>query len=326
MLKVRALKGEKGSSLVSWSSQNELRPFKISHLTPSISVKNLSRLDNQDFTPNIDLSIDESKLPAIDYSCVLDWLPPIPKPKYTYVQYDDEVVHRIINRDYETCQTHIVENENHHRFNRTVLVTINRNHLHKLKIITRENNYHHFNTELVVKVNDIHKNRIVHLPVEGSTNTDFQNTSVIEPPKCLIRPETFATTTVSPTAETKTKTKKYKKSDSGYSSRSTLLRSAMTSPFHAYSADVSSSSSNENLKQAETSESTNEFIKLPSNLEELLGRLPKACSMPREDKPTQTKNEDRAGKRTKKRRFRRQAFPMGKQVIVEVKIRKLIED
>ena len=293
--------------LNSWKSQCDLQPFQVHHMTPSASAQYLSDIRNLGFLKDDYIDIDESKLPAVDYTGVSEWLLPVPKPRYTYVQYDDGVFHRTIDRNYETCQTHVVENTNYHRFNRKVIVTVNRNHLHKFNVITKENHYHHFNTDLVYKVQDLHKNRVETLRVTGVSASDYKNTVFIEQPKRFIRVEDPNVLNI--------------KTGRPDQSRSKLLRSFMAQSLQMLSPEPKSSSETTQSSQS----SINSIGDLPKNLEESLTNLPVASSSPRDSKPKRASKEERARQRTKRQALRRQTFPVGQQVLIEVKIRKTME-
>ena len=123
-------------------------------------------------------------LPPVNYDCYEGF--EAPKPVIRYFETQLDTVERVIEKNYETVKTYVVENVVHHQHNKTVITTVNRNHLHVHKIITKENNYHHFNTDYIFKVNDIHTQRIENLAAEGVTINDFRQTSKVEPATCQL--------------------------------------------------------------------------------------------------------------------------------------------
>ena len=126
-------------------------------------------------------------LPAFNKSCILE--PPVPRPTSRWIKYDDIVINKSVEQNFQTCKTYVIENNVHHQHNKIIVTTVNRNHLHVQRIITKENHFHHFNTEYIVKVNDIHTQRVEQLKAEGITSNDYRQTSRVEAATCQVTAE-----------------------------------------------------------------------------------------------------------------------------------------
>ena len=83
------------------------------------------------------------------------------------------------------CQTIVRENNNHTQFNKTVVTTVNRNHLHTQRIVDNHNQYNTYVTNNLVKVNDIHRQRIENVPGQTRVFNDYKQTQQVEPARCM---------------------------------------------------------------------------------------------------------------------------------------------
>ena len=122
-------------------------------------------------------------LPPVNACC---YAPPAVPPGVTtnkVVELPTE--QRVIETNDADEQTVVRENNNYTTFNKTVVTTVNRNHLHTQRVVTNENNYNTYVTNNVVKVNDIHRQRVENVKGETRVFNDFKQTQQVEPARCL---------------------------------------------------------------------------------------------------------------------------------------------
>ena len=122
-------------------------------------------------------------LPAINASC---WAPPAVAPGVnTAQQVQLPTEYREVNTFDSDLQTVVRENNNYTTFNKDVITTVNRNHLHTQRIVTNENQYNTYITNNITKVNDIHTQRIENVAGERRVFNNYQQTQTVEPARCL---------------------------------------------------------------------------------------------------------------------------------------------
>ena len=122
-------------------------------------------------------------LPPVNASCYAP--PPVAPGVNTSRQVQLPTEERIVETNDADEQTVVRENNNYTTFNKTVVTTVNRNHLHTQRVITNENNYNTYVTNKVVKVNDIHRQQVENVKGETRVINDYKQSQVVEPAKCL---------------------------------------------------------------------------------------------------------------------------------------------
>ena len=122
-------------------------------------------------------------LPAVNSSC---YGAPCVAPGVTTrntVQLPTE--QRVVETNDADVQTVVRENNNYTTYNKDVITTVNRNHLHTQRIVTNENQYNTYVTNNIVKVNDIHRQRVENVAGEKRVINDYKQTQTVEPARCL---------------------------------------------------------------------------------------------------------------------------------------------
>ena len=92
---------------------------------------------------------------------------------------------RVVETNDADVQTIVRDNNHHTTFNKTVVTTVNRNHLHTQRVVTNENNFNTYVTNNVTKVNDIHRQVVENVPGETRVVNNYQQTQTVEPARCL---------------------------------------------------------------------------------------------------------------------------------------------
>ena len=92
---------------------------------------------------------------------------------------------RVVETNDADVQTVVRENNNYTTYNKDVITTVNRNHLHTQRIVTNENQHNTYVTNNIVKVNDIHRQRIENVAGERRVFNDYKQTQTVEPARCL---------------------------------------------------------------------------------------------------------------------------------------------
>ena len=93
--------------------------------------------------------------------------------------------YREVNTFDEDLQTVVRENNNYTTFNKTIVTTVNRNHLHTQRIVDNQNQYNTYITNNVVKVNDIHRQRVENVAGERRVFNSYKQSQQVEPARCL---------------------------------------------------------------------------------------------------------------------------------------------
>ena len=93
--------------------------------------------------------------------------------------------YREVNTFDEDLQTVVRENNNYTTYNKTIVTTVNRNHLHTQRIVDNQNQYNTYVTNNVVKVNDIHRQRVENVKGETRVINNYKQTQTVEPARCL---------------------------------------------------------------------------------------------------------------------------------------------
>ena len=128
-------------------------------------------------------SLRRAALPAVNASCYSS--PPVEPGVTTYRKVKLPTEYRLAETNDETNETIVRENNNYTEFNKKVVTTVNRNHLHKQRVVTNENNYNTYITNKVTKVNDIHRQRVEQVQGERREINDYKQSQVVEPARCL---------------------------------------------------------------------------------------------------------------------------------------------
>lgn len=126
---------------------------------------------------------DLPPLPPVNNSC---WAPPPVAPGVTTcqkVQLPTE--ERVVETNDCDLQTVIRENNNYTTYNKTELLTVNRNHHHKTQIVENQVDHQTVVTNNIVKVNDIHRQQVEVVPGAKRVKSDARETVTVEPAKCF---------------------------------------------------------------------------------------------------------------------------------------------
>ena len=122
-------------------------------------------------------------LPAVNSGCYA--APGVAPGVNTYNSVRLPTEYREVNTFDQDVQTVVRENNNYTTYNKDVVTTVNRNHLHTQRIITNENQYNTYITNNIVKVNDIHSQRVEHVAGERRVFNNYQQTQTVEPARCI---------------------------------------------------------------------------------------------------------------------------------------------
>lgn len=99
------------------------------------------------------------------------------------------IEHRTVELNEYDEQTFYRNNDNHVDFLKTVVTHVNRNHVHRQRVVTNENNYHTYVTRNLIRVNDIHKPMVENVQGEKRIiNEARQMINRVEKPTCVTLP------------------------------------------------------------------------------------------------------------------------------------------
>ena len=121
-------------------------------------------------------------LPAVNGSCYA--APAVAAGVNTHSSVQLPTEYREVNTFDSDVQTVVRENNNYTTFNKDVITTVNRNHLHTQRIVTNENQHNTYITNNITRVNDIHRQRIENLKGETRNFRDFKATQRVEAAGC----------------------------------------------------------------------------------------------------------------------------------------------
>jgi hypothetical protein len=122
-------------------------------------------------------------LPQVNASC---YAPPAVAPGVNTAQVVQlPTEQRLLETNDADLQTIVRENSNHTTYNKTVVTTVNRNHLHTQRIVDNHSQHNTYITNNVVKVNDIHRQRVENVQGERRVFNDYKQSQVVEPARCL---------------------------------------------------------------------------------------------------------------------------------------------
>lgn len=132
---------------------------------------------------DFDFSIDLACLPPVNSSC---WTPsPVAPGKNVCCEVCLPNEYREVDTFDSDCETFVRENNNYSTFYRTIVTNVNRNHLHRQRVITNENQFNTYVTNNVTRVNDIHHQQLENVCGESRVFNKYHDNRIIEPPRCL---------------------------------------------------------------------------------------------------------------------------------------------
>ena len=73
----------------------------------------------------------------------------------------------------------------HHQHNKTVITTVNRNHLHRQRIVDNYTQNNLYITNKVTKVNDIHRQQVERVDGQRRVTNQYRESQAVEPARCL---------------------------------------------------------------------------------------------------------------------------------------------
>jgi ribosomal protein S17 len=126
--------------------------------------------------------LNSIQLPAPNAGC---YQPPGDlKGQVKYVKHDDQNETKSVEQNLSDVKEVVRENVVHHQHNKNVLINVNRNHNHLIKVVNRDHNLHHHLINNIVRVNDIHRQKIEEVRGEGRTSKDYKQTHRVEAGGC----------------------------------------------------------------------------------------------------------------------------------------------
>ena len=126
--------------------------------------------------------LNSIQLPAPNASC---YSPPGDmKGQVRYVKHDDQNETKTVEQNLSDVKEIVRENVIHHQHSKNVIINVNRNYNHLIKVVNRDHNLHHHLINNIVRVNDTHRQKIEEVRGEGRTSTDYKQTHRVEAGGC----------------------------------------------------------------------------------------------------------------------------------------------